>query len=71
MEEKATMSINNITPVSTFRYGDDVKTYFLPEAVEAAKDYYLDNTLKIVMYKTGGNMAEEEESDMIDLNISL
>ena len=52
MEEKATMSINNITPVSTFRYGDDVKTYFLPEALEAAKYDYWYNTLKRVMCKT-------------------
>ena len=35
MEEEANMMIHNITPVIIFNDGDDVRTYFSPEAVDA------------------------------------
>ena len=63
--------LHDITPVIIFKYGDDVKTYFFPEAVEATKDDYWENSLKRVMCKTHENMAYAEESDAIGLNISL
>ena len=39
---------------------DDLKTYFYPEAIEAVKYDYWDNTLKIVMCKKDENMTEAE-----------
>ena len=71
MDNEATMMMHNIIPVLTFNYGIGAKTYFYPEAVEAAKDDYWGDTLKIVMCKTEKNMAQAEESDTIGLNISL
>ena len=46
MEEEATIMMKNIIPVLIFKYGYDMKTYFFPEAVEAAKDNYWDDMLK-------------------------
>ena len=71
MEEEATTVVHNPILVMIFKYGDNLKTYFLPEVVEVAKYNYWDNTLKIVMYKTYENISDTEESDVIDLNISL
>ena len=68
-EEKATTMMHNIIPLIIFKYGDNMKNYFFTEAVEAAKDDYWDDTLKILMCKTDKNMAEAEESDAISLNI--
>ena len=42
MDEEITTTTNNIIPVLIFKFGDNVQTYFLPEAAEAAKDDYLD-----------------------------
>ena len=52
MEEESTMMMHNLISVLIFKYGDDVKTYFFTEAVEAAKDDYWDDTLKRVMGRT-------------------
>ena len=52
MEEEATTMMHNLISVLILNYGDDVKTYFLPEALEAAKYDYWYNTLKRVMCKT-------------------
>ena len=71
MEEEKNVMMHNITPVLTFKYGDYGKTYFHPEAVEAAKYDYWYDTLKRVMCKIDENMVEEEEYDVICLNISL
>ena len=65
------MMMHNLIPVLLFKYGDGMKTYFYPEALEAAKDDYWDEYIKIVMWKTGKNMSEVEESDAIVLNIAL
>ena len=32
--------MHNLIPVLLFKYGDGMKTYFYPEALEAAKDDY-------------------------------
>ena len=65
MEEEATMMMQNLIPVLIFKYGDDVKTYFFPEAMESAKDDYWDEKLKRVMCNTEKNMADSEEPDAI------
>ena len=52
--------MHNLIPVLTFKYMDDLRTYFFPEVVDAAKDYYWYNAIKIVMCKTDKNMAEAE-----------
>ena len=43
------MIMHNIIPVLIFNYEDDAKTYSFPEAGEAAKDNYWDDTIKRVM----------------------
>ena len=40
IEEEATTTMHNLIPVLIFKYGDDMKTYFFLEALEAAKDNY-------------------------------
>ena len=71
MEEEANVMIHNLIPVLIFKYREDRRAYFFPEAGEAANDDYLDDTLNIVMCNTDKNMAEAEESDAIGLNIAL
>ena len=46
MEEEVTMMIHNLIPVLNFNHMEDVKTYIFPEAIEAAKYDYWDDTLK-------------------------
>ena len=57
MEGETTMMMHNITPVLIFKYREDVKIQFFPEAVEAKKYDYWYETLKRVMYKIVKNMA--------------
>ena len=40
------MIMHNLIPALIFKYGDNMKTYFFPEAVEAAKNDYWDDTIK-------------------------
>ena len=70
-DEEATMIMHNLIPTIIFKYGYNVKTYFLPEAVEAAKYEYWKEKLKIVMCKTDENISEAEKSDTIGINIYL
>ena len=70
-DEEATMIMHNLIPTIIFKYGYNVKTYFLPEAAEAAKYEYWKEKLKIVMCKTDENISEAEKSDTIGINIYL
>ena len=63
--------IHNLIPVLNYKYGEDVKNQFFPEALESAKDDYWDEELKKIMCKTDKNISEAEEYDAIGLNIAL
>ena len=71
MEDKETTLMHNLTSVLILKCGDNVKTYFLPEDVEAAKDKYWDKNIIRVMCKIDENISETRESDAISLNLAL
>ena len=71
MEDKETTLMHILTSVLILKCGDNVKTYFLPEDVEAAKDKYWDKNIIRVMCKTDENISETRESDAISLNLAL